>query len=149
VSLADESLTIILRLGPLGKPNGSPTPTPMLTVESFLRKSAGGSRKRQKLRHIDLGNALRDTSPTSHPTDVPHTPTIAQPLTSTVPRGKRKNKSRSSHVKAIPVKGKAYRTRSQKPKAVTEELVRTALATHVDVDEEFLGGGGNRRFDWT
>lgn len=121
-----------------GKSSGSPTPTPMLAVEDFLRESAGGSRKRRKLRHVDLGDALRDTSHGIHPTEEHHPSMITQPLTSTAPRRKRKNRSRFSRVKAIPVKGKAYRARSQKPKAVTEDLVRTALATHVDVDEEFL-----------
>jgi hypothetical protein len=120
------------------KPSGSLTPTPMLTVERFLRKSASSGRKRQKLNHVDLGNTLHVTSLTSHPTEECHPPTITLPLTSTAPRRKRKNRSRSSRVKLIPVKGKAYRTRSQKPKAVTEDLVRTALATHVDVDEESL-----------
>ena len=125
---------------PLGTPrksSGSLTPTPMQTVESFLRKSAGGSRKRQKLKHVDLGN----TSPRSHRREEQPPPTITQPLTNTAPRRKRKNRSNSSRVKAVPMKGKAYRTRSQKPKAVTESLVRAALANHVDVDEDFLEDG--------
>ena len=119
------------------KLSGSPTPTPMLTVGGFLRKGAGGSRKRQKLGHVNPDNTLHD-SPGGHPTEELHPLIVTQPLTSTAPRRKRKNRSRSSRVKVIPVKGKAYRTRSQKPKAVMEDLVRTALATHVDVDEDFL-----------
>lgn len=128
-------------LGTPRKPSGSPTPTPMLTVESFLRKSAGGSRKRQKLKHVDLGNTPRDTSPTSPHAEEQPPPTITQPLTSTVPRRKRRTRSRSSRVKTIPVKGKAYRTRSQKPKVVMDDIVRAALSTHVDIDEEFLEEG--------
>ena len=124
------------------KPSSSLTPTPMLAVGGFLRTGAGGSRKRQKLGHVDPGNTLHETSPTSHPTEERHPPTIKQPLTSTAPRRKRKNRSRFPRAKVIPVKGKAYRTRSQKPKAVMEDLVRTALATHVDVDEDFLEGEG-------
>jgi hypothetical protein len=123
------------------RPSGSLTPIPMTTVESFLRKSAGRSRKRQKLSHVDLGNTLRDTSPTSHHTGEQPPPTITQPLTSTA-RKKRRTRSR---VKTSPVKGKAYRARSQKPKAITEDLVRAALATHVDVDEDFLEDGRNPR----
>ena len=119
------------------KSSGSPTPTPVLTVEDFLRKSAGGSRKRQKLKHVDLCDTPRG-SPASPRTEERPPPTITQPLTNTVPRRKRRTKSRYSRVKTIPVKGKAYRTRSQKPKAVTDDLVRAALSTHVDVDEGFL-----------
>jgi hypothetical protein len=129
---------------PLGTPrksSGSPTPTPMLSVEGFLRKSAGGSRKRQKLKHVDLGNNPRDTSPTSPHTEEQPPPAITQPLTSTAPRRKRRTRHRSSRVKTIPVKGKAYRARSQKPTAVMEDLVQAALSTHVDVDEEFLEDG--------
>jgi len=121
------------------KSTGSPTPTPTLTVEGFLRKSARGSRKRQKLKHVDLGNAPGDTSPTTHHPEE-RSPTT-QPLTSTVPRRKRKTRSRSSRAKTVLVKGKAYRTRSHKPKAVTDDLVRAALLTHVDVDDEFLEDG--------
>lgn len=131
-------------LPPPGTPResgNSPTPTPMLTVETFLRKSAGGSRKRQKLKHVDLGNTLHDTSPTGHQMEEQPPPTITEPLTSLAPRRKRKGRSRSSRVKGAPVIGKAYRTRSQRPKAITEELVRAALAAHVDVDEEFLEEG--------
>lgn len=114
----------------LGESNDSPTPTPVLTVENFLRKSAGGSRKRQKLKHVDFDNTLHATPPSGERNPLK----ITQSSMSTVPGRKRKNKSR---FKVVPVKGKAYRTRSQKPKAVTENLVRTALATHVDVDEGF------------
>lgn len=120
-----------------GKSSGSPTPTPALVLGGFLRKSAVGSRKRQKLEHVDLGDTLNDAS-TSHPTEEHPPPAMTQPLTSTVPRRNRKGRSRSSRVKVTPVKGKAYRTRSQKPKAVTEDIVRAALANHVDADEEFL-----------
>ena len=123
------------------KSSGSPTPTPMLTAESFLRKSAEGSRKRQKLKHVDLGDTPRETFPTSHHTEGQSPPTITQPLTNTVPRRKRRARSRFSRVKTIPVKGKAYRTRSQKPKAVTDDLVRAALLTHVDADEELFEDG--------
>ena len=121
--------------------SGSPTPTPMVTVESFLWKSAAGSRKRQKLKHVDLGNTLHDASPAGQTGEQQHPPTITQPLTNTAPRRKRRTRYRSSRVKIIPVKGKAYRARSQKPKAITEDLVRAALTTHVDVDEEFLEDG--------
>jgi len=120
------------------KSSGSATPTPVLTVEDFLRKSAGGSRKRQKLKHVDLCATPRDFSPAGPRAEEQPPPTITQPLTSIVPRRKRRTKSRSSRVKTIPVKGKAYRARSHKPKAVTDDLVRAALSTHVDVDEEFL-----------
>lgn len=123
------------------KSSGSLTPTPILTVERFLRKSAGSSRKRQKLKHVDLGNTLHDTLSAGHPVEGHDTLAITQALTSTAPQRNRKNRSRSSRVKVIHVKGKAYRARSQKPKAVTEDLVRTALTTHVDVDEEFLEDG--------
>ena len=123
------------------KSGGSPTPTPTLTVEGFLRKSARGSRKRQKLKHVDLGNTPRDASPTSQYPEQQSPPTITQPLTSTVPRRRRRTRSRPSRVKTVLVKGKAYRTRSQKPKAVTDDLVRAALLTHVDVDDEFLEDG--------
>ena len=128
-------------LGTPRKPSASPTPTPTLTVEGFLRKSVGGSRKRRKLKHVALYDSPHDTSPTSpHPEEQPP-PTITQPLTSTTPRRKRRTRHRSSRAKIIPVKGKAYRARSQKPKAVTDELVQAALSTHVDVDEEFLEDG--------
>ena len=127
--------------GTLPKSSGSPTRTPTLTVEGFLRKSARGGRKRQKLKHVDLGNTPRDASPTSYHPEERSPPTITQPLTSTAPRRKRRTRSRSSRVKTVLVKGKAYRTRSQKPKAVTDDLVRAALLTHVDVDDEFLEDG--------
>ena len=127
-------------LGAPRKPSGSPTPTPVLSVEGFLRKSAGGGRKRQKLNHTEFGD-----TPHASPTEEHHPPKITQPLTSTAPRRKRKNKSRSSRVKVIPVKGKAYRARSQKPKAVTEDIVRTALATHVDADEDPPEDGRQRQ----
>ena len=132
------------------KSSGSPTSTPTLTVETFLRKSADGSRKRRKLKHVALGNTRHDTSPASHPTEEHLPQTISQPLTSTAPRRKRKTRSRSSRVKVIPVKGKAYRARSQRPKAVTEVLVRTVLATHVDPDEEAFEDGRQpqSRLDW-
>ncbi|KAF9647856.1 hypothetical protein BDM02DRAFT_2481420 [Thelephora ganbajun] len=123
------------------KSSGSPTPTSTLTVEGFLRESAGGSRKRQKLKHLDLGNTPRGTSPTNHYTEDQSPQKTTQLLTSTVSRKKRKTRSRLSRAKTIPVKGKAYRTRSQKPKAVMDDLVRAALLTHVDVDEEFLEDG--------
>ena len=132
------------------KSSGSLTPIPIPTVEGFLRKSAGGSRKRQKLKHADLDDAPRDTSLTIYHTEEQPPPTIKQPLTSAAPRRKRRTRSRFSRVKTIPVKGKAYRARSKKPKAVTDQLVRAALSTHVDVDEEeFLedGRGPQNRFD--
>ena len=128
-------------LGTPRKPSDSPTPALMLTVEGFLHKSADGSRKRQKLKHIDLNDTPRCTSPTSRHTEEQPPPMVVQPLTSTAPRRKRKTRSRSSRVKIIPVKGKAYRTRSQKPKAVADDLVRVALLTHVDADEEFFDDG--------
>ena len=120
---------------------GSPTPIPTLTVEGFLRKSAHGSRNRQKLKHVDLGNTPRDASPTRNHPEEQSPPRITQPLTSTAPRRKRKTRSHSSRVKTVLVKGKAYRARSQKPKAVVDDLVRAALLTHVDVDDEFLEDG--------
>lgn len=123
--------------------SSSPTPTPMLSVEGYLRRSAGGSRKRQKLKHIGLANNPRDTSPALHHAEGQSPPTITQPLTSTAPRRKRRTRSRPSRVKTTLVKGKAYRARSQKPKAVIDDLVRAALSTHVDVDEEFLEDGRN------
>lgn len=133
------------RHSPMEVENQPPPGTPrkssgsqMLIVEGFLRKSAEGSRKRQKLRHVGLGDTPRDASPTSRRTEEQPPPTITQPLTNTVPRRKRRTRSRSSRVKTIPVKGKAYRARSRKPKAVMNDLVRAALSTHVDVDEESL-----------
>ena len=132
--------------GTLVKSNGSPTPTPTSTVEGFLRKSARGSRKRQKLKHVDFGHTPHDTSPTGHRAEDQHSPTITRPLTSTVPRRKRRTRSRSSRVKATLVKGKAYRTRSQKPKAVTDDIVRAALSTHVDVDDDTLEDGGKSQY---
>lgn len=124
------------------KSSGSPTPTPAPVVEVFLRKSTGGSRKRQKLKHVGFGDTPRDLSPTSHHTEDQPPPTISQPLTNAVSRRKRRARNRSSRAKAILVKGKAYRTRSQKPKAITDEIVRAALAAHVDADEEtFLEDG--------
>jgi len=120
---------------------GSRTPTPTLTVEGFLRKSARGSRKRQKLKHVDLSNTPRDASPTSYHPEERSPPRITQSLTSTVPRRKRRTRPSSSRVKTVLVKGKAYRTRSQKPKKITDDLVRAALLTHVDVDDEFLEDG--------
>ena len=125
----------------LPKSSGSPTPTPMQTVEGFLRRSARGSRKRQKLKHVDLDNTPRNTSPTSHRREEQPPSMTPKSLTSTVPRRKRRTRTRPSRVKTTLVKGKAYRARSQKPKAVTDELVRAALSTHVDVDEEFLEDG--------
>lgn len=123
--------------------SGSPASTAKLTVERFLRKSAEGGRKRRKLKHVDFDDTPLDASPGGHRTEEQSPPTITQPLTSTAPRRKRRTKSRSSRVKTIPVKGKAYRTRSQKPKAVTDDLVRAALSSHVDVDvdEDFLEDG--------
>ena len=123
------------------KSGGSPTPTPTLTVEGFLRKSARGGRKRRKLKHVDPGNTPRDASPTSHHPEEQSPPTITQPLTSTASRRKRRTRSHSSRVKTVLVKGKAYRARSQKPKAVTDDLVRAALLAHVDVDDDFLEDG--------
>ena len=123
------------------KSSGSQAPTPMPIVQGFLRRSAGRSRKRQKLKHVDLGDAPRDTSPTTYHTEEQPPPAITQPLTSTAPRRKRRTRSRASRIKTIPVKGKAYRTRSKRPKAVTDDLVRVVLSTHVDVDEEFLEDG--------
>ena len=123
------------------KSSGSLTPTPTLTAEGFLRKSAEESRKRQKLKHVDLEDTPRGTSPTSHHTEEQSPPTIKQPLASNVPRRKRRTRFRSSRGKTILVKGKAYRTRSQRPKAVTDDLVRAALSTHVDVEDEFLEDG--------
>jgi len=123
------------------KPSGSLTPTPMLTVKGFVRKSAERSRKRRKLGHVDLGDTPRNDSPTGHHPGEQSPPTITHPLTSAVPRRKRRTRPRFSRVRIIPVKGKAYRTRSQKPKAVTDDLVRAALLNHVDADEEFLEDG--------
>lgn len=123
------------------KSRGSPATTPMLAVESFLRKSTGRSQKRQKLKHIRLGNTVRDASPTGLDATERPPPTITQPLTSTARRRKRKIGSRSSRANEIPVKGKAYRVRSRKPKAVLDDLVRTALTTHVDIDEGSLEDG--------
>lgn len=117
--------------------SGSPTPTAMLIVERFLRESAEGSPKRRKRKHVNFDDTPDDTSPAEERSP----PTITQPLTSTAPRRKRRTRSRPSRVKTIPVKGKAYRTRSQKPKAVTDDLVRAALSSHVDVDEDFLEDG--------
>ena len=130
-------------LGTPLKSGGSPTPTPVQTVEGFLRRSSRGSRKRRKLKHVDLGDTPRDASPTSHRTEEQSPPRITQPLTSTVPRKKRRTGSRTSRVKTTLVKGKAYRARSQKPKAVTDDIVRAVLANHVDADEESLEDGRN------
>jgi len=123
------------------KCTGSQTPTPTLTVEGFLRKSACGSRKCQKPKHVDLGNTPHDTSPTSYHPEEWSPPQITQPPTSTIPRRKRRTRSSSSRVKMVLVKGKAYRTRSHLPKKTTDDLVRAALLTHVGVDDEFLEDG--------
>ena len=121
--------------------SGSPTSNAILTVERFLLESVEGSRKRRKIKHIDLDDTPFDTPPPGHHTEEQPPPTITQPLTSTAPRRKRRTKSRSSRLKTVLVKGKAYRTRSQNPKAVTDDLVRAALSRHVDVDEDFLEDG--------